>query len=82
MANIVHRGSHRVGPYKHLWKYWTRGEGLMRWAASPTPWRTLRAQLARYVGPHISKGQTSKMFKAVMGIWPGERFGSNPWGPG
>lgn len=68
-------------------QYWTRGEGLGRWATHPHPWRTLRRLLQEIRvkhgrGPRDPEGLASHYFKVVFGIWPGERKGDNPVGPG
>jgi phage portal protein BeeE len=68
-------------------KYWTREEGLGRWATHAHPWTTLRNLLRQIPlkhgrGPRDPEGLASHYFKVVFGIWPGERKGSNPVGPG
>lgn len=67
---------------RHLKHYWTRGAGLARWATNPHPWTTLVALLTKHVGPIRAKGLASNYFHTVFGIWPGERKGKNPYGPG
>lgn len=62
--------------------YWTKGEGLPRWSASPHPWTTLRNLLAKHMSPAQAAGLASEYFRAVFGIWPGERKGKNPVGKG
>lgn len=62
--------------------YWTRGEGLARWATSPAPWTTLRDLLVKHMSKRHADGLASVYFKAVFGIWSGERKGANPHGPG
>jgi len=74
---------HDVTPgHDELHHYWTRGEGLAKWAESPTPWSTLVAHLTRHVGPEKAKVFASKWFKEVFGYWSGSRKGANPVGPG
>lgn len=68
-------------------KYWTREEGLARWATHAHPWTTLRNLLRQIPlkhgrGPRDPEGLASHYFKVVFGIWPGERKGDNPVGPG
>lgn len=47
-AELESRASQlQVGNGRHLWKYWTHGEGLARWITSPTPWTTLESELAK-----------------------------------
>ena len=70
------------GPAWKLHKYWTVGEGRAKWAASPTPYRTLLAHLVKYMPPRVAKGLAARYFKAVFGYWPGSRKGKNPVGPG
>lgn len=65
-----------------LQAYWTRGKGLARWSLSPHPWRKLRSLLRKHPGIHDAEGLASHYFKIAFGIWPGERAGSNPVGPG
>jgi hypothetical protein len=74
---------HDVTPGREqLHHYWTRGKGLARWVASPHPWTTLVALLSEHVSSAKAKRFASKWFKEVFGIWPGERKGKNPVGPG
>lgn len=67
---------------RNLRAYWTRGPGLAKWATSPTPYRTLVLLLSKYMTIGQAEGLAANYFKAVFGIWPGERKGSNPVGPG
>ncbi|MEY8577226.1 hypothetical protein AALI21_02820 [Corynebacteriaceae bacterium 6-324] len=62
--------------------YWTRGPGLARWASNPHPWTTLVNLLSKYMSRRHAKGLASNYFKKTFGIWPGERKGENPLGPG
>lgn len=62
--------------------YWTRGEGLAKWATKPHPWTALFRHLRKHVGSARAKRIASQWFKEVFGIWPGERKGQNPVGPG
>lgn len=62
--------------------YWTKEEGLARWATKPHPWRTLRRLLRKHPEIHDPEGLASHYFHIVFGMWPGERKGSNPVGPG
>lgn len=65
-----------------LKEYWTRGEGLAKWAGHPHPWTTLYRHLLKYVGSERAQRMASEWFKEVFGYWPGERKGKNPRGPG
>lgn len=63
--------------------YWTRDpRGLAKWATKPHPWTALYRELRKHVGNERAKRMASQWFKDVFGIWPGERKGSNPVGPG
>lgn len=62
--------------------YWTKEEGLARWATKPHPWRTLRRLLRKHPEIHDPEGLASHYFHLVFHYWPGERRGSNPVGPG
>lgn len=65
-----------------LKRYWTKGPGLARWSGSAHPWTTLVNLLSKHMTRSQAKGLASNYFKTVFGIWPGERKGSNPAGPG
>lgn len=67
---------------RHLERYWTQGPGLAKWATNPHPWTTLVRLLAKYMTTRQAKGLASNYFRQVFGIWPGERGGENPAGPG
>ncbi len=63
--------------------YWTKtAEGLAKWATHPHPWTALYRHLVKYVGRERAQRIASQWFKEVFGIWPGERGGKNPLGPG
>lgn len=66
----------------NLKRYWTRGPGLAKWAASPHPWTALYNHLVKYMNPAMAKRVTSQWFHDTFGIWSGERKGDNPFGPG
>lgn len=65
-----------------LKRYWTKGEGLAKWASSPHPWTTLVNHLSKFMTRSQAQGLASNYFKAVFGIWPGERAGKNKAGKG
>ncbi len=68
-----------------LRRYWTRGKGLARWAANPHPYTALVKNLEteiKTMAPAQIKGLAANYFRDVFGIWPGERKGDNPVGPG
>lgn len=55
-----------------LHHYWTRGEGLAKWAESPTPWRTLHEHLAKFIhDPDKLDRTTSAWFIDVFGYAAG-----------
>ena len=62
--------------------YWTKGEGLKRWAASPHPWTALYNELKKHMSNERAKRVASKWFEEVFGFPPGARKGKNPVGPG
>lgn len=72
----VHPGD---GNLKH---YWTRGEGLAKWAPTPHPWTALFHHLEKYMSVEMAKRTASQWFMEVFGMWPGSRGGKNPVGPG
>lgn len=65
-----------------LREYWTKGEGLAKWANSPHPWTTLVRRLTKHVGRERAERIASQWFHLVFGLWPGEHKGKNPAGPG
>lgn len=68
---------------EQLKHYWTRSpEGLAKWVDKPHPWTALRNHIVKYVGPERADRIASEWFHIVFKIWPGERKGSNPVGPG
>lgn len=72
----------RPGSRGYLKWYWTKGPGLRRWAASPKPYTALKMLLRGKVPAVYLDRTVADWFKAVFGIWPGERAGKNPVGPG
>jgi len=57
--------------HDELHHYWTRGEGLAKWAKSPHPWTTLVEHLTKYVGPEKAKTYASRWFIEVFGFAAG-----------
>lgn len=59
----------------NLHEYWTAGPGLARWRGSPTPWRTLRSLLAKYIKGNKRKldSTTSAWYRDVFGHLPGQK---------
>lgn len=57
-----------------LREYWAHGKGREKWIHSPTPYRTLRLQLAKYVhSPRVLNGLVANVMKLATGIYPGQR---------
>jgi HK97 family phage portal protein len=53
-----------------LHRYWTAGPGLAKWRGSPTPWRTLRAFLSKYLSGEKLDATTSAWYRDVFGHLP------------
>lgn len=72
---ITRAAGHDITPaHDQLHHYWTKGEGLARWAKSPTPWRTLLANLQEEVKDkplEVLKKWTSRWFIEVFGYAAG-----------
>lgn len=64
-------GHDTTAGHDELHHYWTKGEGLARWAESPTPWTTLVAHLTKHVGPEKAKVFASRWFIEVFGYAAG-----------
>jgi hypothetical protein len=62
--------------------YWTKGPGLAKWATSPHPYTALKNHLRKYLPATYLDNVVAQWFHDALGIWPGERKGSNPLGPG
>lgn len=56
---------------EQLHAYWTHGEGLAKWADTPTPWTSLYHHLLKYLPPGEAKQTASEWFHDVFGFWPG-----------
>ncbi len=54
-----------------LHEYWTKGEGLAKWAESPHPWTALYHHLLKYMSPGKAKRTASQWFHDVFHFWPG-----------
>jgi hypothetical protein len=69
--------------HDQLHHYWTRNpEGLAKWVRSPHPTRALHRHLMKYVGSERAWEMANVWHKEVFGIYPGEKKGRNPLGPG
>ncbi|QDZ15786.1 hypothetical protein [Humibacter ginsenosidimutans] len=60
-----------IGDTARLKAYWTVGAGRAKWATSPTPFRTLRAHLLKYLPASYVNQVTADWFHAALGFWPG-----------
>lgn len=67
------------GPLENYWKH---GPGAAKWIGTAHPWTNLVEHLAKHMPLTMAKRVASQWFHDVFGIWPGERKGSNPTGPG
>lgn len=60
-----------------LQRYWL-GEGLARWATTPTPFRSLVAALrSEGIPSRMLEGLAAKLYHKHFGVWPGDRDGNN-----
>jgi HK97 family phage portal protein len=55
-----------------LKRYWTVGPGLAKWRASPTPWRTLRRFLSKYLSGAKLDATVSAWYRLVFGRMPNQ----------
>lgn len=61
---------------ERLHAYWVRGKGRARWLGSPTPFRTLRALLAKYIhDPKELNATTAQWVFDATGHHPGRGHG-------
>lgn len=56
---------------ERLHLYWTKGEGLAKWAKSDHPWTELYHHLVKYMSPEKAKRTATVWFHQVMGFYPG-----------
>jgi len=82
LASGVADHYHGHGNADQLKRYWTSGPGLAKWADHPHPWTALYHHLLKYLPPERAKRTAAQWFHDVFGIWPAERKGNNPVGPG
>jgi hypothetical protein len=59
------------GGAKNLKEYWTRKEGLAKWASSPHPWTSLYNHLKKYMPNEEAKRTATVWFHEVFGFYPG-----------
>ena len=72
----------KPGSRGYLKWYWTKGPGLAKWVASPHPYTALKNHLRKYLPATYLDNVVAQWFHDTLGIWPGERKGKNPIGPG
>lgn len=83
MAVSIYDTNPGDGEAYRLELYWTKGEGLTRWAGNPHPWTTLYNLLLPHIkNPNFCARLTETYFRKVFGIKSGWRKGANPVGPG
>ena len=69
--NVVHERFNKIGNAAKLQHYWTKDpEGLAKWADTPTPFRALVAELAKYVAN--PEGLAATYYHIVFREWPGD----------
>lgn len=71
-------------PGDNLKRYWTKDpKGLAKWASKPHPFTALRNHLVKHLGSEERANRVAaEWFHEVFKMWPGERKGKNPTGPG
>jgi hypothetical protein len=62
-----------TGASSALNRYWLTGEGLAKWATSPTPYRTLLALLLKYMSSDKAHGLAAEYYHEHFGKWPGHQ---------
>jgi hypothetical protein len=60
-----------IGPSGPINKWWLT-TGLSEWATSPTPYRTLRMKLLRYMSLAKASGYAAELYHLHYGEWPGK----------
>lgn len=56
---------------EQLHTYWTKGEGLAKWAKSPKPWTALYGHLVKFMPVEKAKRTAAQWFHDVFHFWPG-----------
>lgn len=56
---------------EQLHQYWTRGEGLAKWAKAADPWTELYHHLLKYLPENEAKRTATEWFHDVFGFYPG-----------
>lgn len=71
VAAAAHSPKGEEGKHQ-LHEYWTRGEGLAKWASSAHPWTELYHHLLKYIhSDHEAKATAAAWYHDVFGHWPG-----------
>lgn len=65
---------------ERLKRYWTKGEGLAKWATAEHPWYTLRSHLVKFMPPDEATRTTTVWFHAALGRYPTEGEIKGPGG--
>jgi hypothetical protein len=55
---------------ERLKTYWTKGEGLAKWAETDHPWTELYHHLAKYMEPEEAKRTATVWYHDVFGYYP------------
>jgi hypothetical protein len=63
------------GNAQNLKAYWTKGQGLAKWATHAHPWTALYNHLRQHMPDEMAKRVASEWYHLVLGHWPGERNG-------
>jgi hypothetical protein len=56
---------------ERLHDYWTKGEGLAKWAPTDDPFTELYHHLLKYLPDDEAKRTAANWFHDVFGFWPG-----------
>lgn len=70
-AEAKRRGGGHRGNAEQLHRYWTRGEGLHKWAGSEHPWTELHQHLRKFLPDGEAKRTATRWFHDVFGFYPG-----------
>jgi hypothetical protein len=73
-AGPAHTPAGEKGAHQ-LHEYWTHGEGLAKWADSPTPWTTLHEHLLKFMPDLEARATAAAWYHDVFGSWPGNHDG-------
>lgn len=61
---------------------WKHGKLAKKWIGHPHPWTALYHHLRKHMPDEMAKRTAAQWHHDVFGIWPGEKKGKNPVGPG